>query len=533
MNKTKATKRALLMSMLSMLICIAMLVGSTFAWFTDSVTSGQNVIKAGNLDISATYQNVDMTDGTEQYTIPDFDRVAGGVIKFSESKTDINEDNSIISEELWEPGAVGAKLLTVRNDGSLAAKIRLSFTVEDGGLQDALWFDFIRVNEGAVVGTFTKRAMSTLNSFASSLELPLMPKETAGDSVSFILIYGMYEEAGNQYMNTSFEADVSVLAVQMPYEEDSFDKNYDEKAAYVYTAANPGELGKIAEKAKSGDIIKLSGSEKYDAAEVNKVLDGVILQGEADADGNPLTVVEIDNAPVDLKNNNISYIKFVRAEGATSGEDLLDIGDSSGKTSVSVENCIFDYSSEPGISYPGLALRGPGTVKGCQFKGNKAIGIDRAIGEILIEDCTYDNTGFSSMNNKMAIDCGSCDPDSHITIKGCEFVTSGQCIDMYCPEVTMEGCTLNGTSITIRQKDSTWTTHDNEFKGNFDMMFEFMADNITFNSTNDKFSSRLSSGSSSGYYLFQVDKSRTGIRITIDGKAPKTDWVGPGTIETD
>ena len=49
MTNKKSTKRALLLSALSLLLCVSMLVGSTFAWFTDSVTSGQNTIQSGNL----------------------------------------------------------------------------------------------------------------------------------------------------------------------------------------------------------------------------------------------------------------------------------------------------------------------------------------------------------------------------------------------------------------------------------------------------------------------------------------------------
>ena len=41
----------------SLVICIAMLVSTTFAWFTDSVTSGINTIVAGNLDIELEYWN--------------------------------------------------------------------------------------------------------------------------------------------------------------------------------------------------------------------------------------------------------------------------------------------------------------------------------------------------------------------------------------------------------------------------------------------------------------------------------------------
>ena len=51
MTKKRSTKRALLLSALSLLMCVSMLIGSTFAWFTDSVTSGKNKIQSGNLDV--------------------------------------------------------------------------------------------------------------------------------------------------------------------------------------------------------------------------------------------------------------------------------------------------------------------------------------------------------------------------------------------------------------------------------------------------------------------------------------------------
>ena len=55
MSSKKSTKRALLMSVISMLLCLAMLTGTTFAWFTDSVKSGMNKIVAGNLDVELQY----------------------------------------------------------------------------------------------------------------------------------------------------------------------------------------------------------------------------------------------------------------------------------------------------------------------------------------------------------------------------------------------------------------------------------------------------------------------------------------------
>ena len=62
MIQTKNTKRALLISILSVLVCCAMLIGITFAWFTDSVTSGNNTIVAGNLDVELYHTSASVTE---------------------------------------------------------------------------------------------------------------------------------------------------------------------------------------------------------------------------------------------------------------------------------------------------------------------------------------------------------------------------------------------------------------------------------------------------------------------------------------
>ena len=56
MKKMNA-KRALLMSVISMMLCIAMLVGTTYAWFTDSVTTGVNSITSGTLSVDIVDEN--------------------------------------------------------------------------------------------------------------------------------------------------------------------------------------------------------------------------------------------------------------------------------------------------------------------------------------------------------------------------------------------------------------------------------------------------------------------------------------------
>ena len=130
----------------------------------------------------------------------------------------------------WEPGTSHAKLLSVKNAGTLAAKIKIRFAVTDGGLADALWFDFVQVSaDNAVTGTFTRRPMSTLAAFAESIEIPLAGQN---EEVRFLFLFGMNTDAGNAYQNASFEVSVTVLAKQMSAETGGFgDADYDNKNA--------------------------------------------------------------------------------------------------------------------------------------------------------------------------------------------------------------------------------------------------------------------------------------------------------------
>ena len=106
MTNSQSTKRALLASVLSVVLCFAMLVGSTFAWFTDSVTSGKNKIVAGNLEVSLEYA------------------VVGEDGSFKEWK-DAQDASLFDKNALWEPGHTEVVYLKVENKGSLALKYML------------------------------------------------------------------------------------------------------------------------------------------------------------------------------------------------------------------------------------------------------------------------------------------------------------------------------------------------------------------------------------------------------------------------
>ena len=253
-DRQKALRRSLWVSALAIVLCCAMLVGTTFAWFTDSVSSSGNKIEAGTLNITATAAGYDQNGGTA-VTVPE-GIIAGNKLTFGEAE-DIEAENAkpIISESNWEPGQRNAKLLTVTNSGSLAAKIKLEFNVSNGELTDALWFDFIQVNENTATGQFTQRDMSTLNDLAGQVELPV----PAGGSVSFILVYGMKESAGNEYQGKGFEASVNILAKQNTVEEDGFGNDqYDKDAGYPVLVSDPNEfkdaLNQGGEITLAGDV---------------------------------------------------------------------------------------------------------------------------------------------------------------------------------------------------------------------------------------------------------------------------------------
>ena len=105
MTNRKSTKRALLGSVVAMVLCLAMLVGATFAWFTDTASTGVNKIQAGNLDVKLMY-STDMQTWKE-----------------ATDQTKLFDDNA-----LWEPGYTQVVYLKIVNAGNLALKYEAGFS---------------------------------------------------------------------------------------------------------------------------------------------------------------------------------------------------------------------------------------------------------------------------------------------------------------------------------------------------------------------------------------------------------------------
>ncbi len=249
----KTNRKSIMVSAVALLMCCVMFVGATFAWFTDSVVNTGNTIKSGNLAITATAY--DLGTGGQSFTIAGVN--SGNPMTFEAVGQDLKADkNPIIKDTLWEPGISSAKLLDVKNTGSLAAKIKLDFNVTNSELINALWFDFVMVDmdTGSVVGTFAKRPMSEINTIAQNLELKLAAN---GGRSSFIFVYGMNEEAGNEFKDKSFALDVSLIATQDTVESDGFNNNQYDKDA-TYPVSDESDLIAAIGQANDGDTIALT-----------------------------------------------------------------------------------------------------------------------------------------------------------------------------------------------------------------------------------------------------------------------------------
>ena len=235
MNNKKSTKRALITSILSLALCMSMLIGTTFAWFTDSVTSGRNKIVAGNLDVVLEYKTPESTDWAE---------VTSDTILFDENA-------------LWEPGHTEVVALRIRNAGTLALDYKLATQIfeETAGtnvagekffLSDYLEVYHSTINGDGQVGDILMNMMlNNRNNAVGGVKIGFNAdvktsdnQLVSGEADVVALAITMPETVGNEanYKTgttpPSISFGVALLATQSTYEEDSFGHDYDEETLW-------------------------------------------------------------------------------------------------------------------------------------------------------------------------------------------------------------------------------------------------------------------------------------------------------------
>ena len=238
MKKKNTTKKALVSSLLALTLSSSMLVGTTFAWFTDSVTSTGNVIQTGTL-------NVGMYWAEGSKAVP------------ADDSTDWKDASkgAIFDYTNWEPGYAQARHLRIANEGSLALKYQLAIVPNGTVSELANVIDVYYFETAAQLNRNTLTADKKLGTLAqvidkanaNSISAKVSGNLESGKDKEITIVFKMQESAGNEYQNMSLGADFSVqlVATQLAYEKDSFGPDYDKDivndGGVLYNIVN-GEL---------------------------------------------------------------------------------------------------------------------------------------------------------------------------------------------------------------------------------------------------------------------------------------------------
>lgn len=379
MTRSSITKKALFISTCALLFSMLMMAGSTFAWFTDSVSTGSNKITTGSLKVELLHTNAKVTKE---------EAVTQSTLLFTD------KNGEAIS---WEPGAVAYENFTVKNDGDLALNYRLALDLNNANtikgtdgksLKDVLK---VKVVKGGVTASdVTENSLKTAEGFAAVAgdQLNILEKaagkgtqelamSTSSDTYGVILYWQPNAETDYQYNlanytdkdstgksvdktsdgkdKLSIDLGISLGATQAMEELDSSGNDYDKEA--TYPAGNASELQTAMEKASDGDTIELTGN--------------IALNGD-------LTV-----------NKNVT-IKSVG--GAVISGGAIKIGSGS---NVTLKNITFRSprtSDNKGVSLKAENYSGDLAVDGCRFEEPQwsSIEIDAKAGaSVSITGCTF------------------------------------------------------------------------------------------------------------------------------------------------
>lgn len=390
----RSTKTSLLMSVVAMLLSVSMLMGSTFAWFTDSVTATNNVIVSGNLDVELYYQN----------------DVTGNTWKPVDSNSNIFK-----ADTLWEPGHVEVIELKVVNAGTLALKYQLGINIvnEIGStnvegapfkLSDFIKFgivegdtDFNRAEAVAAVESTAKLLKDAYTSDIIDL-LPLNSANTDNNDIVTVVVY-MPESVGNEanYRGSSvptINLGINLLATQYTYEKDSFDEKYDKDANVVATVASLDEFTEALSFAKDGDTIAL-------ANDITDT-DGLLLTDRVltiDLNGKTLTVSEgssINNRNLKINGSSNVTIKngtLVAGGNMTSGS--YGAIRTEGTANVTLDNVkLYNYRGN-GFNVKALG-NSTVTINDSEIYSQYGGGVEAAGGTIELNNVTINQQGVYS-----------------------------------------------------------------------------------------------------------------------------------------
>ena len=392
MKKKNVTKSALLASILAMVLCVTMLVGTTFAWFTDTASAKVNKIQSGKLDVV-----LEMLTKDKEETEATWKDAEGKTLDFVKSP-DAPENEAI----LWEPGCTyNLPDLRIRNNGNLVLKYKI---VISGATGDTKLLDAIQ---------FAATVDNTAVEFGNGKTI-VTDKELAPNAESTLKISGtMLTSAGNEYQNLTVSGiAITVLATQKDAEFDSTGNIYDQNATYPVLGQN-----ELTDAISGGKKDVTLGTGTYTLYEVDnqKSQDTTLTISGSGADKTTFTVgkdapstgegnadYSFENSDVTFKNMTVSvgsgnYKGFVRAKA------------------LYFENCVIEGMG----SYWGV-----GTVvfKNCTFADNAG---DYNLWTYSGTDFTFDGCTFNSSTGKFINAYKEQKVDATLKFVNCEFKYTG------------------------------------------------------------------------------------------------------------
>ena len=293
MNNKKATKRALLTSVMALVMCVVMLVGTTFAWFTDTASTGVNKIQAGNLDIELQMKN---NDGK-------WLNAEGETLQFKVNGAIPAEGTQI----LWEPGCTyELPELRVVNNGNLALKYKISIS----GAKDATPENDKNDLKLLDVIDWTYSVSGAGGDATAELgtERHLAAKTADEDVFDTLTIKGqMQTSAGNDYQGLSIEGiSITVYATQDNVENDSFGPDYDANATYY----------PVIDLAGLKDAVKNGGNVAVDA-DVQVSDEDTVAQRTTISKPTTLQLNKKITSPYEMGNNRYNFTALIVAADTT------------------------------------------------------------------------------------------------------------------------------------------------------------------------------------------------------------------------
>jgi len=319
------TKHSLFMSVISLILCASMLLGTTWAWFTDSVTSTGNVIKSGTLDVSFEWMegNLDPTDKNSAEWI---DASTG----------------TIFNSTLWEPGYTEVKHIKIENEGDLALKYTLDIipydengkvltvdALEKDGVNLAKAIDVyyldpaMQITDRTVLAGLTP--IGTLYEALKGLATTGNGKLLAGELETVTLALKMQEGAGNEYQDKSIGASFAIrlMATQYTNEQDSFDEKYDTDSKWPIDTVIKDEsvsadvTPTVDNKVAAGGVSLTSDSGKISAT----LPEGVQLEDNTSKVTLTVSDVEVSEANITLSETEATLSVDVHIDGVATTND--------------------------------------------------------------------------------------------------------------------------------------------------------------------------------------------------------------------